>query len=78
MPVMGGVEAVRRLKADPLPSAIPVAVLSGDAVRDRSAVAEAGCLTCLVKPCVLVDLERVVDALLPPDAATSCRDSQTG
>jgi CheY-like chemotaxis protein len=69
MPVMGGLEAIERLKKDPRTASIPIAVLSGNAHRDYASVAQAGCSVCLAKPCSPEDLEGVVLSLLEPRGA---------
>lgn len=79
MPVMGGLEAIRRLRADDRTSAIPIVVLSANAIVDHTSAEEAGCRTCLVKPCAIDVLESVVRAILdasqlPP----AVRDSVPG
>jgi two-component system, cell cycle response regulator DivK len=51
MPVIDGLEATRRLKADPATAAIPMIALTAHAMReDRAAAAEAGCVAFLAKP----------------------------
>lgn len=60
MPVMGGVEAIERLKSDDRTLAIPVVVLSGSVATNHFKVERAGCAAYLVKPCDPVDLESVV------------------
>ncbi len=62
MPVMGGLEAIRRLRADVRTRAIHVIVLSANGDVDHAKVKRAGCDSCLVKPCALDDLEGVIRA----------------
>ena len=51
MPVMGGIEATRRLKADPATAAIPVVALTARTLdEDVAAAAAAGCEAFLSKP----------------------------
>jgi two-component system cell cycle response regulator DivK len=51
MPVIDGLEATRRLKADPATAAIPVIALTAHAMQeDRAAAEEAGCVSFLAKP----------------------------
>jgi CheY-like chemotaxis protein len=59
MPVLDGLEATRRLKANPLTAAIPVVALTAHAMEaDRRAAAEAGCDSYLAKP---VEPRRVLE-----------------
>jgi two-component system cell cycle response regulator DivK len=65
MPIMGGLEAIRRLRGDARTRAIPVVVLSANGDVDyRMKVARAGGEMCLVKPCDPDELEGVIRALL--------------
>jgi len=73
MPVMGGLEAIRRLRANAVTRAIPVVVLSGNSVLDRATAKHAGCTEFLLKPCSAVELEGVVRAFL--DIQPSARES---
>jgi CheY-like chemotaxis protein len=51
MPVLDGLAATRRLKADPATAGIPVVALTAHALEsDRRAAAEAGCDAFLAKP----------------------------
>ena len=51
MPLIDGLEATRRLKADPATAAIPVIALTAHAMQeDRVAAEEAGCIAFLAKP----------------------------
>lgn len=51
MPNVDGLEATRRLKADPATAAIPVIALTADAEKGvRTAAAAAGCVSFLSKP----------------------------
>ena len=79
MPVMGGLEAIQRLRGDDRTRAIPIVVLSANGDVDHAKVKRAGCDICLVKPCRLDDLEGVIRALLdmyPVELAS--RDSGAG
>jgi CheY-like chemotaxis protein len=79
MPVMGGLEAIRRLREDARTWAIPVVVLSANGIVDHAKAARAGCETCLVKPCACDDLENVVQAILDASRlTTAARDSVPG
>ena len=66
LPVMDGWEATRRLKADPVTTAIPVIALTAHAMAsDKEKAMEAGCDDYDSKP---VDLKRLlgkIEALLP-------------
>jgi CheY-like chemotaxis protein len=64
MPVMGGLEAIRRLKADTRTCAIHLIVLSANVFTEHAEARRAGCTTCLVKPCSPIDLEGTVRAVL--------------
>lgn len=65
MPVMDGLEATRRLKADPETSGIPVIILTAHAyASDREDAVRAGANSYLPKPCAPKDLLREVDRLL--------------
>lgn len=51
MPVVDGLEATRRLKADPATAGIPIIALTAHAMQeDQAAAAEAGCVAFLAKP----------------------------
>ena len=65
MPVMDGLEAIRRLKADVATRLIPVLVLTAHALAsDREEAAQAGADAYLDKPCaprtVLAEVERLL------------------
>jgi two-component system cell cycle response regulator DivK len=65
MPLMDGWEAIRRLRADPLTSEIPIVALSAYAFGDAPDRArEAGADLCLSKPCLPPQVARVVRAML--------------
>lgn len=65
MPRMDGWEAIRRLRADPLTSEIPIVALSAYACGDGPERArEAGADLCLSKPCLPPQVARVVRAML--------------
>lgn len=66
MPVMDGLEAIARLKADERTQGIPIAVLSGDSVAEHAKAKRAGCAVCLVKPCCPEELANVIRALADP------------
>ena len=69
MPVMSGVEALERLRADPSTADIPVIAVSANAMSDAVASGmEHGFFRYLVKPFDLVDLMDAVDAALGPEA----------
>jgi two-component system cell cycle response regulator DivK len=65
MPQMDGWEAIRRLRADPLTSDIPIVALSAYAFGDAPQRArEVGADLCLSKPCLPPQVARVVRAML--------------
>jgi two-component system cell cycle response regulator DivK len=65
MPLMDGWEAIRRLRADPLTTDIPIIALSAYAFGDAPQRArEAGADLCLSKPCLPSQVARVVRAML--------------
>lgn len=65
LPRLDGWEATRRLKQDPLTSAIPVIALTGHAMGGHAKGAlDAGCDAFVTKPCVPSDLEARVRELL--------------
>jgi CheY-like chemotaxis protein len=65
LPRLDGWEATRRLKQDPLTSAIPVIALTGHAMGGHAEGAiDAGCDAFVTKPCVPSDLEARVRELL--------------
>jgi CheY-like chemotaxis protein len=66
MPLMGGVEAIRRLKSDVRTRAIPIVVLSANANEDHAKAQRAGCTASLLKPCDPLVLEQTLRALLEP------------
>jgi len=71
MPVIDGLEATRRLKADPATAAIPVIALTAHAMQeDRVAAEEAGCVAFLAKPAepgaVAAEVGRVLAMLQSP------------
>lgn len=61
LPELDGLEATRRLKADPATASIPIIVLTAHAmVSDREKLFEAGCQDFETKP---VDLARLLDKM---------------
>jgi len=71
MPLVDGLEATRRLKADPATAAIPVIALTAHAMEeDRLAAEEAGCVAFLAKPAepraVVAEVGRVLAMLQSP------------
>ena len=64
MPVMGGIEAIRRLGLDPRTRAIPVVVLSANGALDHAKVVPLGCNISLAKPCDPWDLEGIIRTLV--------------
>ena len=69
MPVLDGWEAIKRLRADPLTSDIPIVALSAFAFGEEPLRArEAGADLCLSKPCLPNQVARVVRAMLTSQA----------
>lgn len=67
MPVMDGLEATRRLKADPALAAVPVLALSANALPQEKLLAQAaGCAGHIEKPIDVGHFVAQVQAALPP------------
>jgi CheY-like chemotaxis protein len=64
MPVMGGLEAIRRLRLEPGTCATPVVVLSANGIVDHTRAERVGSSACLAKPCDLDDLEGIIHILI--------------
>src|SRR5262245_28632741 len=65
MPRLDGWEAIRRLRADPMTSDIPIVAISAYAFGEEPVRArEAGADLCLAKPCLPGQVARVVRAML--------------
>ena len=65
LPDISGMELLRHFKADPDLAAIPVVVVSADALPEQVGAAfEAGCSNYLTKPVNIAELLRIVDTLL--------------
>jgi len=64
LPVMGGLEATKRIKSDPRTQHIPVILLTAQVRSGSAAVIEAGCEGFLVKPSaprdIIAEIERVL------------------
>ena len=64
LPVMGGLEATKRIKSDPRTQHIPVVLLTAQTRNGSAAVIEAGCEGFLVKPAapkeIIAEIERVL------------------
>jgi CheY-like chemotaxis protein len=64
LPVMGGLEATKRIKSDPRTQHIPVILLTAQTRSGSAAVIEAGCDGFLVKPAapreIVAEIERVL------------------
>lgn len=69
MPVMTGLEAIRRLKADPRTRAIPIVVLTGGGLAMETKAMQLGASAYLLKPCSAEALEAVVRRYLPQSTA---------
>jgi PAS domain S-box-containing protein len=65
LPDIGGLELLHRLKTDPRTAAIPVVVVSADALANHIAAAfEAGCAHYLTKPVNIAEILALLDDLL--------------
>jgi CheY-like chemotaxis protein len=65
LPIVGGLEVTRRLKADAATRHIPiVAVSAADRAQTEPLAREAGCEELLVKPCSPEDLRAVLERLV--------------
>jgi two-component system cell cycle response regulator DivK len=72
MPKVDGWEAIRRLRADPMTSEIPIVAISAFAFGDEPLRArEAGADLCLAKPCLPPQVARVVRAMLAASPSRS-------
>ncbi len=82
MPIMGGLEAIRRLGGDARTHAIPVILLSASAIAEHVEAERLGCTVCLVKPCDPYDLEGIIRTLLQtrrqPSPAARWRSRPSG
>ncbi len=65
LPGMDGIEAVRKLKADPDLQSIPVLAISAYATsKEKKEALEAGCLEYILKPVVLEEFSIILDRYL--------------
>jgi CheY-like chemotaxis protein len=65
LPDMTGMELLRELKADPRTAAVPVVVVSADALAQQiDAAFQAGCSNYLTKPVSVSEVLAVIDELL--------------
>lgn len=72
MPKLDGWEAIRRLRADPMTSDIPIVAISAYAFGEEPVKArEAGADLCLAKPCLPPQVARVVRAMLAANTSHS-------
>lgn len=71
LPGIDGWAATRRIKADPLTAHIPVLAVSGHSGSEIEEAMAAGCVDCLVKPCLPDDLvDRIRLVLGRPESGT--------
>ena len=71
---MDGLEATRRIKADPLTASIPIMALTAHSTTaDRQQCLDAGCADYDTKPVVLTRLLGKINRLLPPSTGASGR-----
>jgi len=80
LPDFDGLEATRRIKADPTCADIPVIALTAHAlVEDQRAALQAGCADFAPKPINLADLlERITRATDPSSGVCGCGSSGKG
>jgi two-component system cell cycle response regulator DivK len=64
LPVLGGLEATRRIKSDIKTQHIPVVLVTAHVRKGPSAVIQAGCEGFLVKPCSPAALRTEIDRVL--------------
>jgi CheY-like chemotaxis protein len=64
LPVLDGIEATRRLKADPATAAIPVMALTAYVFTGRKSARDAGCDAFVPKPCLPEQLAQLIRALV--------------
>ncbi len=65
LPGMDGIEAVRKLKADPDLKNIPVLAISAYSTsKEKKAAMEAGCLEYILKPVILEEFSIIIDKYL--------------
>lgn len=65
LPVIDGLEAARRLKADPRTAHIPIVAISGiDRGRGDALATAAGCAAFVAKPCVPEELRELLEGLV--------------
>jgi CheY-like chemotaxis protein len=64
LPVMGGLEATRRIKNDPKTQHIPVVLLTAHVRSGPAAVIEAGCDGFLVKPAAPKEIVKEIERVL--------------
>jgi CheY-like chemotaxis protein len=68
MPVMDGLEATRRFKADPALAAVPVLALSANVLpQEKQQASAAGCAGHIEKPIDVARFVALVQQLLPPE-----------
>jgi CheY-like chemotaxis protein len=72
MPVLGGIEATRRLKKDPRSRRIPILVLTSSVEASDSAI-KAGCDAYLEKPCLPNTLLGILEQLVFEKRAVTSR-----
>jgi len=68
LPGIDGWTATRRIKADPATAHIPIIAVSGHSGSEIEEAREAGCVDCLVKPCMPDDLVDRIRAVLAAGA----------
>jgi CheY-like chemotaxis protein len=72
MPLLGGIDALRKLKQHPVTAEIPVIAFTADGARHRpDDLRQQGFTHCIEKPCHPKEIIRVVQQIIEPDVIAS-------